>query len=157
MARFLVTIRRADLSGEERKSLLAETSNGRLAALGLPDLGRLDLLRDGGIPRYTTWQTIYVRSDTGKTHTVQIHRGMSTFQLKQELQARTLLTTGQQRLVLTGKQLMDNYLLTDYNIQPGTTIELVSRLRGGAWARRHGRMLQQNPLGSWMERRSTCA
>ena len=125
-----------ELTSQERKgkSLLAETSNGRLAALGLPDLGRLDLLRDGGIPRYTTWQTIYVRSDTGKTHTVQIHRGMSTFQLKQELQARTLLTTGQQRLVLTGKQLMDNYLLTDYNIQPGTTIELVSRLRGG-----HGR------------------
>lgn len=41
------------------------------------------------------------------------------------------IPTDQQRLIYVGKQLADEKTVNDYSLQDGTTLHLVTRLKGG--------------------------
>jgi Ubiquitin family len=72
------------------------------------------------IPRYM--YLVYV------LHNYAMHR--CTEHVKQEVQHLQGLPLEQQRLVYAGRQLEDGRTLSDYNIQNGSEVYLVLKLRG---------------------------
>ena len=74
---------------------------------------------------------LFIKTLTGKTMTVNVEGTDTVAVLKSKLTEREGIPADQQRLVFAGKNLEDDRVLSEYNIQKESTINLLLRLRGG--------------------------
>ena len=107
------------------------------------DEGKYNDLADG---RYE--KTIYVKTWTGKTITVEIDLKHTVETVKGQIEAKTRIPKDHQHLASRGKVLMDNKTLKDYSITGGETIEMTALLLGGT----KNKILSPTPMN--VERRS---
>jgi ubiquitin/uncharacterized protein YegL len=75
--------------------------------------------------------SIIVKTLTGKDIHIEIPRSGTIEQLKCAIQDKEGIPPNQQRLIFKGAQVEDHMSLDDYNVEEGSTLHLVLRLRGG--------------------------
>jgi len=75
--------------------------------------------------------TIQVKTMTGRLLPITIHPTTTVLELKEQIQKTEQYMPDQQRIVYSGKQLSDDKQMKDYSIQPGATLHMIVRLRGG--------------------------
>lgn len=73
---------------------------------------------------------IFIQTSTGTTINLVVGKP-DTINIKSKIQDKVGAPMDLQRLIIAGKQPEDNRKLSDYNTQAGSTLQLISRLRGG--------------------------
>lgn len=82
---------------------------------------------DYPLPASSDFQ-IFVKTLTGKTVIIDIGPNDTIGSLKEAFRDKEGVPTGQQRLFFAGKQLENNCILADYNIQRESTLEMSMRM-----------------------------
>lgn len=100
-----------------------------------PNAGR-NQLEDGRPVRESAVNTpsddmqIYIRMMDERVITMDVNRSDHIRKVKRDIHRSYQYPSDSQRLVFAGMRLEDNCSLSDYNIQNGSTLYLVQRLRG---------------------------
>ena len=80
-------------------------------------------------------QTFFVKNSEGKSVQVQLDAGLTVRQVKDQLAQEQNFchhsSPDQIRLVFGGKELQDSNKVSDYNVGPGSNVNMVLRLQGG--------------------------
>ncbi len=75
---------------------------------------------------------IYIKTLTGRKVSMDVDNlTESVANLKLNLQEKEGVGSEQIRLIYSGRSLADEKKLTDYGIEPGSTVHMVLQLRGG--------------------------
>lgn len=78
---------------------------------------------------------IFVLNPAGKTILLDVHPAMRVEQLKLAVQEKEGVPPDEQRFIFGGKELVDGKALSEYDIQPNSTLHMTLRLFGG-WIRK---------------------
>ncbi|MEO7306881.1 MAG: ubiquitin-like protein [Ferruginibacter sp.] len=73
------------------------------------------------------FDTVYIKTLTGKTIKIKVEPNDSIISIKRKIQDKEAILPGNQRLIYAGKQLEDEKTLADYQIQDKAVIHLVLR------------------------------
>jgi ubiquitin len=74
---------------------------------------------------YQANMQIFVKTVTGKTITIEVQASDTIACIKAKIQEKTKVPPEHQRLIFAGKQLVDGYTLSDYNISRDSMLWLV--------------------------------
>ena len=81
--------------------------------------------------RGSTFST-FLKTLTGRTRTLDVETSHTVDNLKSNIQVEQGTLPNHQRLTLSGKQLEDERIISDYNIIHRSTLYVRGRLKGGA-------------------------
>ena len=76
-------------------------------------------------------QQLFVKTLTGKTVSVEVEEGDRIEDVKAKIHEKEGIPPEQQRLIFNGKQLDNHKTIGDYDIEEGSSVHMVLRLRGG--------------------------
>ncbi len=79
-------------------------------------------------------QMIKVKTLTGKEIEIDIEPTDSVERIKERVEEKEGIPPVQQRLIFGGKQMYDDKIAKDYNVEGGSVLHLVLALRGGRGA-----------------------